>query len=774
MAYQERPRSWSRVGARPVSGRAGGTGPNRFLLLSLLLAMAVIALAATARAADELARFLAEVPAGDLLPGGERYGEITGPPTAAPVYAGDRQLGYAFLNSDIVDASGYSSKPISILIGIDMNGVITGLKLVEHHEPIVLVGIPEEKITGFIERYVGLDVVALTRDRERPRLDIVSGATVTVMVIDDSVIEAALEVAKAYGLGGLRATAAATRPTARKVLVDTGEGEIRDWNDLLLEGAIARLKVTVGDVNRAFEELGDPKAAKRRQRGRAEQVFIDLYTGLVTIPTVGRSLLGDNEYRALRNWLRKGDQAILVAARGRYSFKGSGYVRGGIFDRFRIRQGDRTFRLRDRDHRRLGRQLPAEGAPSFDEVDVFRIAADSGFDPAAPWQLELLVQRETGPTSKVFTVFSVTYTPPEKYLRTVEPPAPPPAAAVSPREGSGDAPPADTAVGEQPLWQKVWLSRIPEIAILLGALALLTGIFFFQDWLVRRPRLTEYTRTGFLLFTLFFIGFYANAQLSVVNVTTFFNSLITGFRWEYFLIDPLIFILWGSVAVSLLFWGRGAYCGWLCPFGAFQELLNKIAKALKVPQISLPWGLHERLWPIKYIIFLGLFGVSLHSLALSERLAEVEPFKTAIILKFVRDWPFVLYAVLLLIAGLFIERFYCRYICPLGAALGIPGRMRMFDWLKRYRECGHPCQRCAHECMVQAIHPEGQINPNECLYCLHCQTLYYDDHRCPVMIQKRLRRERRAGRTTAAALEPELRGIGRASIRRSGTTTVEP
>jgi NosR/NirI family nitrous oxide reductase transcriptional regulator len=45
--------------------------------------------------------------------------------------------------------------------------------------------------------------------------------------------------------------------------------------------------------------------------------------------------------------------------------------------------------------------------------------------------------------------------------------------------------------------------------------------------------------------------------------------------------------------------------------------------------------------------------------------------------------------------------------------------------------------------MVQAIHPEGHINPNECLQCLHCQTLYYDDHKCPPMIQKRLKRERR-------------------------------
>ena len=149
------------------------------------------------------------------------------------------------------------------------------------------------------------------------------------------------------------------------------------------------------------------------------------------------------------------------------------------------------------------------------------------------------------------------------------------------------------------------------------------------------------------------------------------------------------------------------------------------------------------MWKSKYLIFLLLFGLSLYSLEWAERLAEVEPFKTTIILKFIRDWPYLVFALAVLIPGLFIERFYCRYLCPLGAALAIPGRMRMFSWLKRYKECGSPCQRCSNECMVQAIHPEGNINVNECLYCLHCQELYSDDHACPVMIQKRLKNERR-------------------------------
>ncbi len=85
----------------------------------------------------------------------------------------------------------------------------------------------------------------------------------------------------------------------------------------------------------------------------------------------------------------------------------------------------------------------------------------------------------------------------------------------------------------------------------------------------------------------------------------------------------------------------------------------------------------------------------------------MEPFKTAIILHFARAWPFSLYAAALLAANLVVERFFCRYLCPLGAALAIPARLRMFDWLRRYPECGTPCQRCNNDCPVQAIHPRA-------------------------------------------------------------------
>src|SRR6185312_360532 len=443
----------------------------------------------------------------------------------------------------------------------------------------------------------------------------------------------------------------------------------------------------------------------------------------VAVPTIGRSLLGDDGYDRLAGRLKPGQQALVVAGSGRYSFKGAAYVRGGIFDRIELIQETNSVRFRDRDHTRLG-SLAAEGVPDFPEIALFVVPADFAFDPTEPWALQLLVQRVVGTRDKAWVTFDLGYTLPETYLKREAPVRPAAAAAPAAKSAPVAAPEAGVpTTDEDPLWMRIWRADTVKVATTIIALGALTLIFFFQNFLVRRPTVYTWVRRGFLLFVLVWLGWYANAQLSVVNVLTFANSLLTGFSWEYFLSAPLIFLLWASIAAGLLFWGRGPFCGWLCPFGALQELHNNVAQALKVPQFRVPWGLHERLWPIKYIIFLGLFGMSLYSTAFAEQLSEVEPFKTAIVLKFAREWPFVVYALTLLSAGLFVERFFCRYICPLGAALAIPGRVRMFEWLRRWPECGSPCQRCAKECPVQAIHPEGHINVNGCIYCMHCQEL---------------------------------------------------
>ena len=692
------------------------------------LVMTIAALFAAAAEADSLDSFLTELTPADLVPGADAFGPVRSDVPVAPVLKAGETIAYAFLTSDFVGTTGYSGKPIHVVAAIDTDAVLTGVKLVKHSEPIVLIGIPNSKMVKLTESYAGLDLKAeAAAGGDAHDLDIISGATVTIMVIDDSLVRAGIKVARALGLGGLSPVQA----DGPKREVDMAREEVADWTTLAGDGSVRRMTLDVGQINAAFEATGDQRAIKRPEPGAPDDTFIDMHMALVSVPSIGRSLLGEAEYQNLKSWLKDGEHAILVLGRGSYSFKGSGYVRGGIFDRIQLIQGDASVRFFDKQHKRLG-ELATADSPSFAELDLFKIPADAEFDPAEPFRLQLLVQRSVGALERTFLTFDLGYNLPEQFLLP---------AAPAPKVVEDDT---GEAAAKAALWQRIWKDRTLEIGVLGVMLLVLTGVFFFQFQATVNARTFYWFRIGYLTVTLVFLGWYANAQLSVVNLMALAGSLRSGFSWDAFLLDPLVFIQWFAVAAALLFWGRGAYCGWLCPFGALQELTNKIARALKVPQITLPWGLHERLWPAKYMIFLGLFGISMVSIPLAETYAEVEPFKTAIILKFVRDWPFVVFAVALLLAGLFIERFYCRYLCPLGAALAIPARVRMFDWLRRYKECGSPCQTCANECPVQAIHPTGEINPNECVNCLHCQVLYQSEAKCPVVI-KQLKRRAKTG-----------------------------
>jgi len=460
--------------------------------------------------------------------GADRVAELDGTPPAAAVFRGQALLGYVFLTDEVVPIPAYSGQPVSVLVGIDVAGTITGVRIVAHQEPILVVGVTEENLAAYVGQYAGKSVFERFKvgGEERPgyvTVDGISGATITVMVLNASIARAARTVAVSRGIP-LQAAA-------------TGSGESKD------------------------------------------------------------------------------------AA-----------------------------------------------------VD----AAPSG-------------ERQTA----------------------------------------------------EPLWIESWEARKVRIWGLAAGLFALTLILILQDWLAWHATLLTYLRLAFLTYTLVFIGWYALAQLSVINVLTFVNAFMSGFRWETFLIEPLTFILWSFVAVTLLLWGRGVYCGWLCPFGALQELANKAAVRLGVRQFLIPALIHERLLAIKYIILLGLFGLFLQSMQDAVRYAEVEPFKTAITLRFQREWPFVAYAVALVVVSLFNSKFFCKYLCPLGAALTIPSHFRIFDWLRRHKECGRPCQTCAVECPSQAIRPTGEINANECHHCLDCQVTYWNTYKCPPMVEKRKRAERR-------------------------------
>ena len=631
-----------------------------------------------------------------LAEDGVEIGPETGTPSAVEVRSKGRLLGYAFSTWTVIGSLGYAGKPLDILVGLSLDGRIAGAKLLQHEEPILVIGVSPESLSAFIGRMTGIDIRQPVTRSNGGRVDHVSGATVSSTVFKDAVVRSARAVAQTRGI----------LPPVGTRIIDRSRFVPQSWKLLVSENAIAHRLLTRGEVAAA---LGTSTTVP-------EATFIDLHVALVTPPTIGQNLLGRRNYEALTSGLALSDQLIAITGSGLYSFMGTAWMQEGRFERIRVVQGARTITF-GRDDVHHFERLAAEGAPEAREIAVFRVDGATGFDGSEPWRAELIIEQDgKGPV-----IFPVDYRLPERFL-LAEP------GAVA----AGSAP--------QTLASEIWHARTAEIIVLGLMLLVLTITLFFHDLIVRDVKRYRIGRLVFLSVSLVFLGLIAGAQLSVINVVTFIHAVLHGFRWEQFLLDPLVFILWCFVALCLLFWGRGVFCGWLCPFGALQELLNAGARKLGIRQIEVPWAVHERLWPLKYTLFLAILGLSFQSMTDTVQIAEVEPFKTAIVLRFMRDWPYVLYALALLVAGLFIERFYCRYLCPLGAALAIPARLKIFDWLKRRPQCGRECRICATTCGVQAINPIGQIVPNECIYCLKCQANYFDANTCLPLKQRALRR----------------------------------
>ena len=652
------------------------------------------------------------VPCAQVLPGATHFSARMGQPPYVEGYrtgpGGKRELlGYVMLSTDITDTPAYSGKPVVTLIGMDTRGRYAGVKVLKHSEPILLLGIPESALLDFNRQYVGksvadkIEVGQSHPDEGVVGVDAISGATVTVIAQNQVLTTAGAAVARQVGI---------LAPTQRAPARFVEHGTHYSWPQLVALGAVQRLLVQPAQVG--LPGGGGP--------------FIELWFGDLNHPDIARSVLGDAGWQGLRAQLRPGEHAIFVIrTAGTESFKGSGFVRGGIYDRVQVRQDADAFTFRDLDYLNLY-GVAAPGAPAPTESAIFVIRSPA-FSAAYPWKLSFLgnrVDRATGTRS--FASFDAPY-----WL---------PAALLQGGRSHIDVPEAP--------WRKVWRRQAGTIALFVALLGAVTLVYALRDRLTRRAThkrkwpVNAFKYTAWAI-SIVFVGFGAMAQPSVTQVLTWFHALLLRWDWALFLSDPFIFGFWIFIIVTVLLFGRGLFCGWLCPFGSLSEALYKLGRflGLKRWQRQLPRRWHDRLKWVKYGVFFGLLAVSVFSMALAERLAEIEPFKTTFLVGISnRAWPYGLFACALLALSLLIERPYCKYLCPLGAALAMPSTFRWFG-LQRKPDCNR-CKACAAGCGAQAIDADGRIDQRECLHCLDCMVLYTDTHRCPPLARERKRRER--------------------------------
>lgn len=184
-----------------------------------------------------------------------------------------------------------------------------------------------------------------------------------------------------------------------------------------------------------------------------------------------------------------------------------------------------------------------------------------------------------------------------------------------------------------------------------------------------------------------------------------------------------MFLLISFLAMSFLF--RKAFCSWLCPVGTISEYLWQLGRKLFRRNFQLPRWLDVGLRGLKYLL-LGFFGWAVSAMAVDEIAAFLNsPYGVIADVKMLNFFRHLgetgaIVLGVLVVASLFVQNFWCRYLCPYGALLGItslfsPTRIR------RNPETCIDCAKCAKVCpSVLPVDKLITIKSAECTGCLEC------------------------------------------------------
>jgi len=615
--------------------------------------------------------------------------------------SGGDLVAYIFESADLAPIPGFSGGKINMLISIDLEGNFLDVLLLEQSEPVFVAGLGVQPFIEFLRQYRGksladnIKVGKASAQSAGVQIDNITKATASVKIANESILASAVKVAREK-LAGV-----APKPVGYP---DKTIYEKLSWQELLDKGLVKHLRVKNKDLEKLFiggEFEGEDSIAL----AEPEELYLDLWVADLGIPSVGKNLLSEENLKEIDEQLTDVEEAIIVFANGRHQIVPEEFVRNTSPNSLEINQDGFPISMRDAD-------LDVEtlnNIPNFEQAMIFQVDTRFGFDPSSPWVFKAKALRKSQFAFSSMEVrdMIIPVTPIKKYFLVAQE--------------------KDTT----PVWVSSWIDQKYNLIILITFLTVLFIALYKYQTLLKK---LDSKRAIILLFTLFFIGWYGQGQLSMVTVVGFFKSIVNSQSLEFLLYDPISLVIWIFVFISLFLWGRGTFCGWLCPYGVLQEFSNKIGKFFNFPQIKVPAKINDKLIYLKYVILFLLIFIALVAPALSDKLIEVEPFKTSITLQFDRKWPYVIYALSWLGLSMFIFKGFCRFICPLGAFLSILGKVRFLNWLPRRKECGNPCHQCSKSCEYEAIdRKNGEIKYDECFQCLVCVDIHHDDNKCAIL-----------------------------------------
>ncbi|MDP2763067.1 MAG: 4Fe-4S binding protein [Enterobacteriaceae bacterium] len=624
---------------------------------------------------------------------------------------------YYFYTTDIVYIPAYSLKPVDLLVSLESNGIISDLRLINHSEPIFITGINIEKLLEAVVFYRGINIkeeidigenigidngsviarkidylVRYISDVFKERVDfkndepskygvpIIFGATVTSLVLHDTILKSSRYVAGLYNI-------------VENFGFNKGELDYCFCKDLSLE------------------KLFDLEVLKQYI---IEQENIKLYYSNISLPVVGKNILGIDGYCRLVKKYGFKKSAILILNKKQddplkfWSFIGSAFIKG-VYDRFFIKQGFDTFTFRYEDYRPVhDLDLINKDLKNF-ESGIY-IIKDDKFKAANPFELVLFVNKNVY-KDKEYKYPAVFFIPTSSRLHNI------------------------------------WLSNIYYIIIYFAFWMFVLFIFLSRNKFSRSKKRLNVVYWVVLLISVFF-GIFNSNQPSIVNLFALMDNISGA---NVFLLTPILAVGLLLMIVSTFLWGKAVFCGWICPFGAVQEIIFKVRvfllNSFMVFNESYEFSKSLRLYRFKlvyfrYIVLLVLiFFLYFYGIEYAEKVSDyIEPFKTVWTIGIFNRGCYGFYVLILLSISILMYRFFCRYICPLGTALSVLSFIPVFR-IDRRHLCSK-CAVCANNCQSYAINSNGIIDHKECFGCFSCINTMNDNNKCVELIIENKRRNR--------------------------------
>lgn len=181
-----------------------------------------------------------------------------------------------------------------------------------------------------------------------------------------------------------------------------------------------------------------------------------------------------------------------------------------------------------------------------------------------------------------------------------------------------------------------------------------------------------------------------------------------------------------TIVLALLF--RRSFCGLLCPFGALQELFSMIGRKIFSRRLTVPAQIDRPLRYLKYLILPLTVGMAWVYGELW--MAPYDPYSAYSHLSSfsdaVQEDPLAIIGFALLavtLAGSFLyDRFFCKYLCPVGAFYGLVGKLSPTRIVRNEASCVH-CKACSRACPVNInVHQADKVTDMECINCNECVT----------------------------------------------------